>query len=32
MHGGALRIESVEGEGTKATVTIPISAAQAAAA
>jgi len=32
MHGGALRIESVEGLGTTATVTIPVSAAQAVAA
>jgi two-component system, cell cycle sensor histidine kinase DivJ len=32
MHGGMLRIESVEGIGTKATVTIPIMAAQAVAA
>jgi signal transduction histidine kinase len=32
MHGGSLRIESVEGQGTKATATIPAMAAQAAAA
>jgi two-component system, cell cycle sensor histidine kinase PleC len=32
MHGGVFRIESVEGQGTTATVTIPVTAAQAAAA
>jgi cell cycle sensor histidine kinase DivJ len=32
MHGGMLRIESVEGEGTTATVTIPVTASQAVAA
>jgi cell cycle sensor histidine kinase DivJ len=31
MHGGALRIESVEGQGTKVTVTIPVTAVQMAA-
>ncbi len=32
MHGGLLRIESIEGQGTKVTVTIPVTAAQAVAA
>ena len=32
MHGGALKVESVEGQGTTATVTIPLEQAQAAAA
>jgi signal transduction histidine kinase len=31
MHGGALKVESVEGVGTTATVTIPLDRAQAAA-
>jgi signal transduction histidine kinase len=32
MHGGALKVDSIEGQGTTATVTIPIETSRAAAA